>query len=81
MISCSWDVASSGSLISTKPSDSHMAPGWSSGELSVLSTPYKSSVLHGVYIVRGWGCCGTEWLFVGCLCVIYRMLLIIPPLC
>ena len=34
----SGDAPSSGSLISTNPSDSHMAPGWSFGELSVLSS-------------------------------------------
>ena len=36
MIAGSWETSSSGSFISTKPSDSHMAPGWSS---SMLSTP------------------------------------------
>ena len=51
MTLCLWDATCFGSLISTKPSDNHVAPGWSSGELSVLSTPPTTVVSCTTYIL------------------------------
>ena len=55
VVVASWDAPSSGSLISTKPSDSHMAPGWSFGELSVLSSTPSTVVSCTAYIYFGRG--------------------------